>query len=111
MGVAAGADDKLAHAAVVFEHALRALGGEALVVVVVAREDDIHAVVVDRLEERGRGAAAVVARTPARLVPVGERADVGVGGQVGAQPEVLFRAGVVVDLAVERHDVPGAKVE
>ena len=67
MGVTAGADDKLADAAVIFEHALGALGGEALVVVVVAREDDIDAVVVDGLEEGGRGAAAVVARTPRGL--------------------------------------------
>src|SRR2546426_6027350 len=43
-------------------------------------------------------------------MPVGERAALGAGRQIGAQPLLLGRARPVGDLAVQRDDVPRAEV-
>src|SRR5207247_2250777 len=84
------------------------LGCEALVVVLVARDDDIGAGIVQRLPQRlgGRGAAVLAARAEARVVPVGKSAARRVPGEVGTEPLLLRRAGRRGDVAVEGDDVP-----
>jgi len=97
------------------ESGARVLRREALVGVIVALEDEVRVVVVQDLPEdahvRGRPAARAVQGD----VPVGERARVRVGLQVGLQPVVLGRArsaaAGAAAVRVERHDVPGADVE
>ena len=74
-------------------HASRRLWQEALVQVLVAANDHIRAVLVERVPERldvGRERLSVDrAGVEARVVPVGDRADAAVGGEVRAQPVVL----------------------
>src|SRR5512143_2188449 len=86
--------------------------GEALVVVVVSRDGDFGPIVVQRLPQGLRLAVAAVLRAAAepRFVPIGQRALLGVGRQVGTQPRLLRRAGAHVHLAVQRNDVPVAQI-
>jgi hypothetical protein len=87
--LAAGPDDELGDAG-------RAPGaglvhrGVALVVVVVARQDDVG-VGVDEVvpDRRHLGRVAVLAVGEAGLVPVGEDAGVRVGREVGPEPRLL----------------------
>jgi hypothetical protein len=69
------------------------LGREALVVVVVADEDQLGAVLVERLPERTDeeqvGLAGVIARREQRVVPVRQRAGRFAPGELGAQPPLL----------------------
>src|SRR5206468_12975752 len=85
---AAGAGDDLADAARRVERAGGGLGREALVVVLVVRDDDIGAGIVQRLPQRlgGRGAAVLAARAEARVVPVGESAARRVPGEIDTEP-------------------------
>ena len=82
--------------------------------VVVRTEHDIGARVVQRLHQRLHGrVVAVLAAAPARVVPVGQRAALRVGGQVGAQPLLLGAAGGAGHdraVAVQRDDVPAAQL-
>src|SRR3970040_602296 len=93
----------------------RVLGGEPLVEMIVTVEDNICAVVVEGLVEGlDRRVVAVQSGAEQRVVPVGEGAGRGGGGQVQAQPLLLGRAGAASPypsaVAVEDHDVPGAQV-
>ena len=92
---AAGPDDELADPAGRVGPGVGVLRGEALVGVVVAVEDDVRAGVVERLPERPRGRRRrpSCAGGEARVVPEGERAGRGMGGEVCAQPLLLRRAG------------------
>ena len=66
---------------------------EALVVVVVAGEDDVGAPGGKRAPERcDRLVGAVQTGAEARVVPVRERAAAGMGGEVGGEPALLGRA-------------------
>ena len=87
---AARADNELAHAAVVLL-AVLVLEREPLVMVVMPREHDLGAGLVERPPDRGRARiAAVEAGAVARVVPEGDRAPVGLGGEVRAQPLLLL---------------------
>ena len=101
----------------------RVLGHEALIVVVAVRvEDDVGVRVVEIGPERGAvGPVAQGPRVPSRDVPVGQRADARVSGQVGLQPFLLVapdpttaralrRARDGRALGIERDDVPVAEV-
>ena len=103
---AAGPHHKLADAPVGLIFAAWALGREALIVVVVADENDIRTVVIERLIQIDGGAALVAARTEGRPVVVGQRTGSPISVQVGAQPLFLFRTGLVRKLAVQGNDVP-----
>jgi hypothetical protein len=70
--------------------AVRGLRREALVVVVVADDDEVGPVLLERLpQRRDLRLVAVEAAAEQRMVPVGERTRLLVGGEVGAQPEIL----------------------
>src|SRR5581483_7069114 len=114
--VAAGADDELADAPRGVGVAVRVLGGEPFVDVLVAGEDDLGAGVVERGPERRHviRAAMLAARTEAGMMPVGERAAGWMGGQIGAEPTFLRRSRVAaadfVAVRIEGDDVPAAEV-
>ena len=112
--LAARAHDELADAVRGVERALRRLRGEALVLVDVAVEHHVGARVVEVLPERLHRGPADARGGEARVVPVGQRARVGVRGQVGPQPGLLWRAGrAAADPRagrVEHDHVPGADV-
>src|SRR5207302_10680274 len=90
------------------------LGGEALVDVVVADEDDVGSRVLERLPQRlHHRLAPDPAGAEARVVPVGERASRPMGGEVAPEPLVLRRgggaaAGNELAVRVEDDDVPSA---
>src|SRR2546428_8161875 len=88
------------------------LGGEPLVVVLVSREHDLRAGVVQRLPQRLglRHAAVCVAGAGPRVMPVSEGAALGMRGEVSPKPLVLGRARAHGDVAVEGYDVPGAEI-
>ena len=111
---AAGAHGELAHPVDGVGGAARGLEPEALVDVVVPVEDDVGAVVVERLPERPVGGVGAVGGTRAvqGVVPHRHRA-VGVGGgQDAPQPLLLRGTGPapadVGAAGVEDDDVPGA---
>src|SRR5215210_3116966 len=79
------------------------------------REDDLRAVVIQRLPQRlGRRVVVVFAETEAGMVPVGQGAGRGMGFEVLAQPRLLRRAGTTPPdlgaVGVEDHDVPGSQL-
>jgi hypothetical protein len=83
--------------------------GEALVVVIVAHEHEVHPGAVEDAPDLGH--LRVVPVTPQRehrVMPVRERAARRVRGEVGADPLELRRAGVGGDVSVEGDHVPGA---
>ena len=110
------ADHELAHAALVVHLPVGRLGREALVGVVVAAVDELGAVLVEQLPERGRLRERAVGGpgAPARVVPVGAHAASGVGGEVLLEPLVLLGAGAAaadqLAVAVQHHEVPAAEV-
>src|SRR5690606_3453026 len=107
---AAGADHELADAVGVGV-AVGVLRREALVVVVVAGEREVDARLVSHPPELAQVAvAAVRPGAEAGMVPVRDGAGRGVRGEVGREPRELLGAGLDVDLAVQRDDVPGAEV-
>src|SRR4051812_9693553 len=112
---AADAHDELADAVRQVELLVRILGGEALVIVVMAAQDDVRPGVVQILPEHTvRGEIATAARTPAGLVPQGQDASGGMGGQVRLEPLLLGAARGAADvgtLGVEGDNMPGAEVE
>ena len=107
----AGPDDEGADAGVA-RRAVGQLRGEPLVVVLVAGQDQLGAVVQERLPE-GSGAGVVpvvVARGEQRVVPEPDRARAGRGGEVGPEPLLLGAPDVAPDpgaVGVEDDDVPG----
>ena len=110
---AARADNELADAERI-SGAVGVLRPESLVVVLVSAEDDIRAVVGQRLPDRLHEGLVAVRRAGAepRMVPVRQRAGGGVGGKIRAQPGLLRRSGAAAAdgraVAVERDDVPRA---
>src|SRR4029079_5407594 len=69
------------------------LGGETLVVVVVAIHDDICTGLGEGVPERPNvRVAAVPTGAPARVTPYGHRCRRRRGGQIGRQPATLRRA-------------------
>src|SRR5439155_8861960 len=79
------------------------------------RQDQVGPVLVGRVPERSHlgGAAVGVVGDEAGLVPVGQRALRGMGGEVGPQPLLLLRAlaaADVVAVGIEDDNVPGARV-
>jgi hypothetical protein len=83
----------------------------ALVVVVMPGEDDLRVVVIQRLPQRlGERVIAVMAEAEAGVMPVGQGAARGMGGQVLAKLRLLRRTGAtaprLVAVGVEDHDVP-----
>ena len=113
---AALADHELAHAALVVQLPVGRLGREALVGVVVAAVDELGAVLVEQLPERGRLRERAVGGpgAPARVVPVGAHAASGVGGEVLLEPLVLLGARAAaadqLAVAVQHDEVPAAEV-
>ena len=112
---AAGADHELADAVLRIGLAGRVLRRETLVVVVVPRQHDVRSGGVEGPPERVEGGVvAVRPRGEAGVMPVGERAGPGVGGEVVGQPAELRRARAaaadVGAVGVEDDDVPGAEV-
>src|SRR6266536_246684 len=94
---------------------------EALIVVVVAREDDIRVRLEQQIPDVGHPLrVAVLAGREAGLVPVGQRAEASVLGEVALKTLVLDaarrtaadagRALSVGALAVKRDQVPGSEV-
>src|SRR5436190_16033346 len=110
---AAGPYDELADAACAVQFPRGSLRCEALVVVVVAREDHVRSGCIEvRPERADRRIVAVWPRAEAGMVPVRERAEVAVGGEVGAQPALLRRTPCAADdraVAVQDDDVPRAE--
>jgi hypothetical protein len=112
----AGADDEFADAVRGVGLAVGVLRSEALVVVIVAGEDERGVRGVQIVPERFRvGIPSIrAARAEERLVPVGQRASGGMRLQILLQPFFLWRADAAaaggLALAVEHHDVPRAQV-
>jgi len=112
MILATRTDDEFTDAALGIGGALWRLGGEALVVVVVAANNDFSVGVVEGLPERlHRQIIAVrTAGTEKRLVPVSESTGGGMRGKIGAQPFFLggtgFAAADVLAFAIQDDDVP-----
>src|SRR5688572_25627581 len=91
--LAAGADYEPTYTAHEVEIALSVLRCETLVVVVMTREHDVRPGIIKRLPDRPHGwCVAVLARAKERVVPVGQRADCRVCGQVSTQPLLLWGA-------------------
>src|SRR4051812_22889626 len=92
--LAPGPDDPLPDAAARVGRAGLGLHAEALVVVVVAVQDDLRAVVAQRAPQRGRpDRRSLAAAREQRLVEERDRARVRVRLEVGPQPLLLRRAG------------------
>src|SRR5262245_13500352 len=110
----AGADDELADA-VRIRVRRRVLRREALVVVVVAVDDDVGAGRNERLPERpGDRVAAVKPRREARMVPDRECAAGVACREVRGEPAALLGIGTAAAnlraVGVEHDDVPGREV-
>src|SRR3989454_577962 len=92
--------------------AIRGLECEALVVVLVSRQDHVRPGLVQRLPQRLRLRLAAVGRARAEtgVMPIGERADLRVRGEVGTEPALLGGARAHVQIRVQRDDVPGAEI-
>ena len=97
--------------------ALGRLRREALVAVVVALQHHVDAAVVERLHDRLdlRERRVLGVRREVRLMPVGDRAQARMRGEIGLDPVEQRRRRAVrrVDIAgvVDRDEVPGAPVE
>ena len=108
----AGADNDLAHAVRCIGLAACVLGCEALVVVVVADEQQLDAVVVEGLPERleRRDSRSARTRAPARTVPHCHNVLRRAPGEIRPQPLLLRRCAaagqIEVALAVEDDDMP-----
>ncbi len=91
MILATRTDDEFSDAALGIGGALWGLGGEALVVVVVATHNDVGVGIIEGLPERlHRQVIAVgAAGTEQRLVPISEGADGGMRCKIHAQPFFL----------------------
>src|SRR6185437_6980934 len=114
MLLSSGAHDELADA---IRHRLLigVLRSEPLVIVVVPIQDDVGVGVVKVEPPGGEGVVvSMEARREPRPVPVGERAEVRMRGEVVAQPDLFGGTGAatadVRALGVEGDDVPGADV-
>src|SRR4051812_20281072 len=90
---AAGADDKLAYAADRVDHAGWRLWRKPLVNVVVGAQNQVGIMIVQRLPEWLGVTCGAAARAEQRYMPVGQRAEVRVGGEIGLKPFSLRRAG------------------
>lgn len=90
---AAGADDKFANATGEVGFAIRSLRGEALVIMIVAVNDDIGVCVVKGLPERleGKVVAVFAARAEKGFVKVGESTRSRMRGEIGTKPFFLAR--------------------
>ena len=116
MTFSAGADDEFADPVLGVGLAAGVLRSEALVVVVVAVEDERGVRGVQIIPERFRvGIPSIrAARAEERLVPVGGNASGGMSLQILLQPFFLRRADAAAArgpaLAIEHHDVPRAQV-
>src|SRR5215212_8539721 len=80
-----------------------------------AGEDDLRARRVEGLPEGLHArVVAVVAEAEVGVVPVGQGAGGGMGGQIVLQPGLLWRASTTASrlgaVGVERHDVPAPQV-
>ena len=108
--------DELAHPVHRIGRAVRLHRREPLVEVAVPVHDDIgvrRVQIVDerpRARERRPAGAAPTGRGVERMVVVGERALVRVGGEIGLQPCVLRRPAGGGDVAVQHHHVPRAQL-
>src|SRR5829696_7684871 len=107
----AGAHDKGADSLRIVPDAIGILRDVALVVVIMAGEDDLCSCPLQHLPQHPRRLVVVVfAEAEAGMVPVGQGAGGGMRGQIGAQP--LLLGGALVTAAhlravgVEDHDVP-----
>ncbi len=115
VALSAGANDKFTDAAFGIGSTVRRLRSEALVVVIVAVDDDVGIRSVEGIPERFQGqiVAMRAARTEERFVPVGQCARHRMRGEIGAQPLFLRRTGFAAAhffaLAVQYDDVPRAK--
>src|SRR5438132_784963 len=109
---AARADHELSNSAGLVEGAAGGLRREPLVVVLVPREHDVRAGVVQRLPQRLRLRHAAVGAAGAEpwVVPVSEGTVLRMGGEIGPDPLLLGRAGTGRGDAVARHDMPGAEI-
>src|SRR5215831_19114506 len=113
---AARADDELADAASRIAAAVGCLRGKPFIEMIVAVHHDLGAGVVKNLEKIPHPLIiAVLARREERMVPVGERASVGVRRQIGLQPRALRRSGTDAHaklvVAVQRNEMPRPKIE
>jgi hypothetical protein len=92
MVLAASANDKFANAALGVGDAIGSLRCEALVIVVVAVEDDVGIGLVKCVEQRlyGEVVAMCAAGAEERLVPVGKRASGRMRGEIRAKPLFLW---------------------
>src|SRR5437868_3043445 len=108
------AHDELADAVRQVEVLAWILGGEALVIMVVRVQDHVRSRSVQILPERAvRGEIAAAPGAPAHLMPEGQDAGVGMGGQVCLEPLLLGaarRAADVGTLGIEGDEVPGPQV-
>ena len=86
---AAGPHHKLADAPVGLIFAAWALRREALIVVIVADENDIRTIVIERLVQIDGGAALVAARTEGRPVVVGQRTGSPISVQVSQRAAIV----------------------
>ncbi len=84
---------------------------EALVVVIVAIDDDIHAKLIQHMPSIPHvGVIAMIAGVEERVVPVGDGALRRIRGEVGTQPLDLGGRRVDRDVAVEDHHMPGSQI-
>src|SRR4051812_25340576 len=90
MAVAAGADYEAARSAGI-ERAIRILGGEALIEMIVPGQDDIDAAILERPPQVAHERLASVhrARREPRMVPVRERTGGAVCREIRTQPALL----------------------
>jgi hypothetical protein len=112
VALASRADDELDHPVGRICGRVGPLRREPFVVVLMSVEHDLGAHVVEVAPERpvARIRAVRGSGREARLVPVSERAGVGVLGQVVREPLLLRRANAVRDLGVECDQMPGPDV-
>src|SRR5712692_7298190 len=112
MVLASSAHDELSNAEIGIGVAVRRLWSEALVFVVMARDDNFGAALIERPPhgKRVAGAAMVCSRAKPGVMPVRQRADLGRGGEVRPEPLLLRRARGHGEIAVQCDDVPGTEV-
>src|SRR5205823_478058 len=116
---AARADDEFPDSPGRVGRAVRGLGGEPLVVVLVACENHVRSRVVQVLPKRRQSRIAAVHHTGAEtgVVPYRERTRSGVGGEVGIEPCQLGRGvehstehHLLLEARIQHHDVPGSQI-
>ena len=82
---AARADHKLANPTCCIRHTVGVLGGKAFIIMVVTAENEVGAIVIERLPDgRHTGFIAMFTGAKAGMMPVGQCTSLGIGGQVGA---------------------------